>query len=414
MKSTKELFVGAACVALATCAFAQAKPIPATAVGASQGVYADKIVIGRSGSMSGVNARQGNAVDIGIRAAFDEKNRQGGVYGEKLELETIDDGYSPEVAAQNVERLIKDTGVMAFIGFNGTPIFNKVLPLLDAAKIPFLLSTSGSAQRDPNVTPSRYFFNTRNSNADDAEGINAYLGTIGDTTVAIIYDDGAYGKAALAEFQKSAKKRGITITAAVPMKQTEQNADSIVRSLMEAGGSTAHNIVTLMIDIPTGKAIRAIRAYDPQNTRRIFTITSTGEAERELTAKEIEGVIVSQTTPPLTGDGDPNLQCKDLVNLPSSPDGNCAVLRFRGVMDHYAPGFKDSVQAFEGYTAAKILIEGLTDAGPKPTREGLVNALEKFHRRVIDGFVYSYDTPMHEGAHYNELTQFGRNFTKTY
>src|SRR5437660_8775894 len=49
-----------------------------------------------------------------------------------------------------------------------------------------------------------------------------------------------------------------------------------------------------------------------------------------------------------------------------------------------------SYASMEGFIAAKVLVEGLKRAGPKPTREKLVSALESMNRFDLGGVDVTY------------------------
>ena len=54
-------------------------------------------------------------------------------------------------------------------------------------------------------------------------------------------------------------------------------------------------------------------------------------------------------------------------------------------------GFTDyNFSALEGFLTAKVMVEGLRRAGKAPTREGLVDALEKMNDVDLGGFYISY------------------------
>lgn len=355
-------------------ASAKAQPSP------SEGITADKILIGRTGSLSGVNARQGNGASAGIQAMFDEQNAHGGVCGRSLELIAIDDGYDPARAKKAAAKLIKDEKVFAMIVSNGSGPTQAILPIITEAKIPLIGSTSGAIMRDGKN--SRYFFNARNSNYDDARGITSYLDFIGDRTLALVYQDDAFGKSALADFERAAKEDHIEITGKIAMAATTENADATVEKLMAEGGARSHNVAMLLVDKPTANVIKAIRKA--KLLQRIYAITSSGEFEREAGKVAAANVIVSQSFPSVTDAGHPTSR------------------QFRELMDARAPGYRESVVAMEGFITANILIEGLKATCGSLSREHLVDALETFKNKPIVGMYYTYDTPAHEGTHYTE------------
>jgi ABC-type branched-subunit amino acid transport system substrate-binding protein len=61
----------------------------------------------------------------------------------------------------------------------------------------------------------------------------------------------------------------------------------------------------------------------------------------------------------------------------------------------------------EGFAAAKVLVEGLRRAGPKPTSASLRDALESLHKFDMGGLEISYSATDHSGLEFAELSIIG-------
>jgi ABC-type branched-subunit amino acid transport system substrate-binding protein len=62
------------------------------------------------------------------------------------------------------------------------------------------------------------------------------------------------------------------------------------------------------------------------------------------------------------------------------------------------PGAEHSFSSLEGYLSAKVLVEGLKRAGPRPGREDLVTALEGMGAWDAGGVVVTYSRTSREGS----------------
>lgn len=362
-------------------------PAPLAAAEAQNGIFPDKVLIGRTAGLSGVSARQGQAVSVGMKAYFADVNAKGGVHGRLIEFIEIDDNYKADRAAENVKVLIGEKKVFAIMTSHGTGPTRGLVKIIDEAKVPMIGTTSGSVQRDPKGKPSRYFFNVRNSNYLDIKGITGFLKDIGDKKIAAIYQDDAFGKSAMADLDRAAQEDGVEIVAKIAMNPETNDPGEMVKRLMSQGGEKTQNVMTALVDKPTGVAIKALQAA--KTGKRIFGISSSGEIEREIGIAGAENVVISQSTPPMRDTSHPG------------------VAKFRAAMAKGYPDFVDSAVAFQGYLAAAVFVEGLKDAGRGVTRESLVDALEKFKNRQIEGMRFDYSTPLHEGLHYQELYMWG-------
>ena len=116
----------------------------ASAAQAEPGVFDDRIVFGQSAAFEGPAAALGLGMRQGILAAFAEANTAGGVNGRKLELVTYDDGYEPEKAIANTNKLMNEDKVFALIGEVGTPTSKAVQPIATEAQVPFIGPFTGA------------------------------------------------------------------------------------------------------------------------------------------------------------------------------------------------------------------------------------------------------------------------------
>ena len=124
------------------------------------GVFPDSIVFGQSAALEGPAGELGRNMSLGIRAAFEEANRDGGVHGRLLRLIVRDDGYEPEAAVANTDELIAH-GVFGLIGAVGTPTSNAAEPGASEAGVPYIGAFTGAGSlRQPD---QRYVVNLRAS-----------------------------------------------------------------------------------------------------------------------------------------------------------------------------------------------------------------------------------------------------------
>src|SRR6266849_3009298 len=126
---------------------------------AEVGVTNTSILLGQSAAFSGPAANLGKEMKEGATVYFEFINGQGGVYGRKINLISLDDGYEPDRAVPNTKKLIDENKVFALFGYVGTPTSYAVIPLINEAKIPFFAPFSGAeGLRSP---VNKYIFNIR-------------------------------------------------------------------------------------------------------------------------------------------------------------------------------------------------------------------------------------------------------------
>ncbi|HEY5308530.1 MAG TPA: ABC transporter substrate-binding protein, partial [Casimicrobiaceae bacterium] len=68
-----------------------------------------------------------------------------------------------------------------------------------------------------------------------------------------------------------------------------------------------------------------------------------------------------------------------------------------------------SFTTFEGFLAAKVLVEGLRRAGNDLTRERFITAMEGFRDVDLGGFWVTFTPSNHNGSKFVELTVIGKD-----
>ena len=106
----------------------------------------------------------------------------------------------------------------------------------------------------------------------------------------------------------------------------------------------------------------------------------------KLLGDQGRGVIVSQVFPSVRALGIP-------INREAT-----GLLKGKGEL---------SPAAMEGFASAKVLVEALRRAGPKPTREKVIAALNGMSTFDLGGLELGYSPTDHTGLHYVELSIIG-------
>lgn len=108
----------------------------------------NEIVVGEYGSFSGSEATFGQSTSEGIKMAFDEQNKAGGVKGKKLKLISLDNQGKPEEARAAVQRLITQDKVVAVLGEVASSRTLAAAPVAQQYQVPMISPSS----TNPKVT----------------------------------------------------------------------------------------------------------------------------------------------------------------------------------------------------------------------------------------------------------------------
>ena len=344
----------------------------------ANGVTSDTITLGQSAPLSGPAELLGKEMKAGAEAYFSFVNQNGGVHGRKIKLISLDDGYEPERAKANTQKLIDDDQVLALFGYVGTPTSNAALPLFTDGKVPFVGAFTGAESlRNP---MNRYIFNVRASYYDETEQIVDALVAQGLKKIAVFYQNDAYGKAGLAGVERAMKKRGLPIIATATVERNTTDVSAAVKQMAKVDPAA---VIMISAYKSCGAFITAMKRANAYP--RFWNVSFVGSKAlvNELGDENARGAEISQVVPFPWATGIP-------------------------IVAEYQKKIGDeknySFTSLEGYIAAKVIVEGLKKAGRNLTRESLVEAMAAMGTVDLGGFKVNYSPTNHNGSSFVELT----------
>ncbi len=352
---------------------------PAAALALPAWAQSDRrLVLGQSCALSGPAAQLGLQMNRGARIYFDRLNAQGGVNGRTIELKALDDGYEPDRCKANTEALIKED-VFALFGYVGTPTSLAALPLVNAARIPFIGPFTGAeALREPF---SRYVFHVRASYYDETALIVKQLTALGLTRIAVFRQNDSYGQAGLDGVVRALQAQKLE-PAAVGL--VERNSVDVAAAVSAIVAKQPHAVVQIGAYKGCAAFIRAARKAGYGGTFYNVSFVGTQALADEL-GKDGLGVVVSQVMP-----------------FPFSTTTPIA-REYREAVQQAGGDATANYSSMEGYMAAKIFTEGLRRAG-SATRDGLIAGLETLQRFDAGGYQVSYSARDHQGSNFVDLS----------
>ena len=351
---------------------------------AEDGVTANRILLGQAAVFSGPAAQLGIQMRNGIKAYLDYVNQHGGVHGRKIELVTEDDRYEPAVAPTVTKKLIEEHKVFALLGYVGTPTGVAHLPVVTQAKVPLVgMFTGAEALRAP---LNRYVFHVRASYYDETERIVEQVVSTGGKKIAVFYQNDAYGEAGRKGTEIALTKRSMKIHS---NGTVERNTLKVAEAVKTINASEPDAVVMVGAYAACAEFIKQMKNAGSGAT--FYNVSFVGsKALADALGDYGSGVAISQVVPFPWGTAVPVVKEYQALATKS--------------------GFGDyNFSAMEGFLTAKVMVEALRRAGKNPTREGLVDALERMQDVDIGGFYVSYSPKNHAGSRFVDLTIIGRN-----
>ncbi|GAA2853499.1 branched chain amino acid ABC transporter substrate-binding protein [Actinoplanes cyaneus] len=171
--------------------------------GDSSGPIKIALVDAQSGQLSSLGAWELK----GARLAVDEWNAAGGVNGRQIELGVFDDQGDPTTGT-NLARKIDSEGYIAMIGTAESAVTIAMAPILKQAEIPNI--TSGQSPGLVAAGSEFLFLNGPTSTTYDETLAKHIVDKQGTKSIAMITNNGSYGKGEHDAFLKALQSRSVT------------------------------------------------------------------------------------------------------------------------------------------------------------------------------------------------------------
>lgn len=324
---------------------------------AEQGVTASSVRIGVLMPLSSSFSEVGLAYLRGARAAFDEVNRHGGIAGRKLQVLPIDTQPVPSDALSQTKEALNATAVdeqvLAFMGVMGQSSVAALVPVLEGSGVALVGTSTGlfSQVRDP----GGWLFPVRRGDEEVMEGMVRLLSTMNVTQLAVVHPRSTDAHRQVQLLREAVKGGKVNLVGQIDVGDTSIELGSQVAALMAAKPEA---VLTLGSYQMTEALVRQMRAA---GYKGLFVTHSDVGTRRLIGAlkEQARGIGV-------------------VSGLPSPNASGVAVSReYRAAMEKERDGERVVVDesSFEGYLAARVVIEGLRQMGSNPTRRGLRMAL---------------------------------------
>ncbi|HMF25181.1 MAG TPA: ABC transporter substrate-binding protein [Pseudolabrys sp.] len=383
----------AAAPAAATSPQLASAPPPSAPAPTVCGVTDTEIRFGISAPFSGPAKELGQNMKLGIEAAFNVANANGGVFGRKLRLIAADDGYEPSRTTGTMAQLYEKDQVFGMIGNVGTPTAVVALPYALDRKMLFFGAFTGAGllRSDP---PDRYVFNYRSSYAEETAAVVNYLVKVkrlAPEQIAVFAQQDAYGDAGFAGVEKAIRSlRGGNDTPIVRLgyQRNTVDVDDAVAELQQVQQQRAQLPIKAVIMVPAYRAaakfIEKTRDRYPDMIYTSVSFVGSTALANELMLlgkKYAAGVIVTQVVPALEGH-------------------SSLVLDYKSALAKYFPGEAPDYVSLEGYVDATVLVAALKQNGAQLDSEKLVPTFENLRDLDIGlGAPVNFSRSEHQGVH---------------
>ncbi|BEU97918.1 ABC transporter substrate-binding protein [Acidovorax sp. DW039] len=341
-----------------------------------------QLLVGQTVGVTGPAAATVQEASQGASLYLDAINAKGGVGGQKIELITLDDKFDTKLTLDNARTLIEQKGVLALFMTRGTPHTQGLLPLLEQHGVPLVGPSTGAIALHKPV--QKYVFNVRAPYQHEVEKAISHLNTLGIKRIGVVHVDDTFGADALAGAMSGFKANHLEPLFIEKFDRTKPDYSAMAPRV-------AQKQPQAVIFVGTGAAvvdgIKALRAAGVGGQIVTLSNNASGGFIKAL-GDSARGVVVTQVLP-----------SERSVNYPMVKEA-MELARAKNIAD-LTPAM------LEGFVSAKVLVEGLKRAGPKPDRTKLHAALESIKKFDLGGLELSYSPTDHSGLDFSDLAIIG-------
>jgi ABC-type branched-subunit amino acid transport system substrate-binding protein len=345
--------------------------------------FSQEIVIGQSVPLSGSNADIGRDMRDGALAVFAKANANKEL-GRPIKLVTLDNANNRGTAADNTRQLVGPQGAVALFGYNSATNSLDAVSIAEQSGMLFFAPFSGSTslRAHPNV------FTVRASYKEEAAKIIEAKRTVGaERAVIVHYDDevgrsnystvaGAFTDAGLAMPKGIAVKRGAPVDAAAVQAILKESPHYVLTTTQF---SAVADILKASAEKGSPVSVAAISFVNPDEL-----VESVGTLAR--------GTVVSGVVP--------SPRPSNQVSVPVVKECSEALKALNGANLNYT--------SLESCIAAKVMVAALKKAGPKYSRESVLQAMASLGRVDLGGYVVNFTPASRQGSTMVELTILSR------
>ena len=350
------------------------------------GVTATSITFGTHQPLTGPAAPGYSEIAPASQAYFDYINAHGGVFGRKIHLIIKNDQYDPALTVTAVHQLVLQDNVFGIFEGLGTPTHTKVVGFLNASKIPDMFVASGCACWDLGATQP-YTFGWQPNYKIEGKILGQYIKQhFKGTKVGVLYQNDDFGNGGLAGLQDELPSS--QIVSKQPYESGTQSLATQVTALKTSGAK-----VLVEFTVPIYTAIARLTSYTLGYSPQLV-VSNVG-----IDPITLAGLLKTVSKGQVSGDALIDGAITDAY-LPSFSDTkNPWIKLFKKVKAKYDPSVPFDGNVEYGMAEAYTLVQALAAVGPHLTRQGLVQAVDKYgHTWTGPGLVpYRYSKTQHGG-----------------
>ena len=355
--------------------------------GGPRGVYDDRIVIGTHNDLSGVLAIWGVPSSNGQRMRFDEANAAGGVYGRRIEFIIEDTQYQMPIAVKATNKLLNVDNIFLMVGAMGTPMNIALMPRMFEANVPSLFPLTAAVQMYEPLHPMKfsYFVSYRDQ---IRAGMEHMVDKHGFTKVCLQSVANDYGHENVVGFDQAVEELGLEVVYKGEHKGAETDFVGTSTAIKNSGCEMLVLGPLVKDSILIYRAVRDAGFDAPVISNMVTYVAEVAAAADGAT----EGLY--SAAPFYVPDWEAEVAA-----------GSASGRWYQDYLEKF--GEQPASQSIIGYVSADLVVLALEQAGPEPTVEKVLAALESVdkYQDPFGGPTLSFSPTKHQGGDYLNMYQ---------
>jgi branched-chain amino acid transport system substrate-binding protein len=244
------------------------------------------VYIGMDAPLTGPQAVVGQGDREAINALVTYWNRRGGINKRRVVVDILDNASNPSQGVQNVQRFVADSKYVAILGSGNAAAAVATAPLATAGRIPFVALSPPTTLVSP---PRPYVYVALPTSRLYAYSMARYLKSLGVRRIALMGDNGGFGRDGVAQVEALARAYGFTITESTIFSPT---ATSFAAELAKVRNSDAQALWMWTVTPAGNTIVKEFRQLQlPQ--RLVLTGGNLSPTFLEATCPDVNGALVN-------------------------------------------------------------------------------------------------------------------------
>jgi branched-chain amino acid transport system substrate-binding protein len=244
------------------------------------------VYIGMDAPLTGPQAIVGQGDREAVLALENYWNARSGVNGRRLVVDVLDNASNPSQGVQNVQRFASDSKYVAILGSGNAAAAVATAPLATAARIPFVALSPPTTLVAP---PRPYVYVALPTSRLYAYSMAQYLKRLGVQRIALMGDNGGFGRDGVGQVEALAKAYGFTITDSVIFSPT---ATSFAAELAKVKNSNAQALWMWTVTPAANTIVKEFRQLQ-LSQRLVLTGGNLSPQFLAATCPDVNGALVN-------------------------------------------------------------------------------------------------------------------------